>query len=228
MPLDHIPTDALPREKLLARGAAALSDAELLALLLRTGTAGKNVLLMAQEVLGVCGGMAGLLNASADQLKTIKGLGGPAKRAELLAVMELARRAVAQQMQQGACMNQSHLAAQYAQMLLAHLPHECFAVLFLDTQHHLICMETLFTGTLNHASVYPREVARRALHHHAASVLLAHNHPSGCAEPSTADIALTRHLQQALGLLEIAVLDHLIMAQGRTTSMVQSGLMPLA
>ena len=119
MPLDHIPTDALPREKLLARGAAALSDAELLALLLRTGTAGKNVLLMAQEVLGVCGGMAGLLNASADQLKTIKGLGGPAKRAELLAVMELARRAVAQQMQQGACMNQSHLAAQYAQMHLA-------------------------------------------------------------------------------------------------------------
>ena len=226
MPLDHIPTDAQPREKLLARGAAALSDAELLALLLRTGTAGKNVLLMAQEVLGVCGGMAGLLNASADQLKTIKGLGGPAKRAELLAVMELARRAVAQQMQQGACMNQSHLAAQYAQMHLAHLPHECFAVLFLDTQHHLICMETLFTGTLNHASVYPREVARRALHHHAASVILAHNHPSGQAEPSPADVTLTEQLQQALGLLDIAVLDHLIVAQGQVVSMAQRGRMP--
>ena len=225
MPLDHIPTDALPREKLLARGAAALSDAELLALLLRTGTAGKNVLLMAQEVLDVCGGMAGLLNASAGQLKTIKGLGGPAKRAELLAVMELARRAVAQQMQQGACLNQSQLAAQYVQMHLAHLPRECFAVLFLDTQHHLICMETLFTGTLNHASVYPREVAQRALHHHAASVILAHNHPSGQAEPSHADVALTRQLQQALGLLDIAVLDHLIVAQGQVVSMAQRGCM---
>ncbi len=140
--------------------------------------------------------------------------------------MELARRAVAQQMQQGACMNQSHLAAQYAQMHLAHLPHECFAVLFLDTQHHLICMETLFTGTLNHASVYPREVARRALHHHAASVILAHNHPSGQAEPSPADVTLTEQLQQALGLLDIAVLDHLIVAQGQVVSMAQRGRMP--
>ena len=131
-------------------------------------------------------------------------------------------------MQQRPHLNQPELAAQYVQMHMAHLPHESFAVLFLDTQHQLICMETLFTGTLNQTSVYPREIARRALHHHAASVLLAHNHPSGCAEPSTADIALTRHLQQALGLLEIAVLDHLIVAQGRTTSMVQSGLMPLA
>ena len=227
MALTHLPPDAMPREKLLARGAAALSDAELLALLLRTGTAGRTVLIMAQEVLEHCGGIAGLLNASAAQLKSIKGLGGTAKRAELLAVMELARRAINQQMQQRPHLNQPELAAQYVQMHMAHLPHESFAVLFLDTQHQLICMETLFTGTLNQTSVYPREIARRALHHHAASVLLAHNHPSGCAEPSTADIALTRHLQQALGLLEIAVLDHLIVAQGRTTSMAQSGLMPL-
>ena len=228
MALDHLPAQNLPREKLLAHGAASLSDSELLALLLRTGTAGRNVLLMAQDVLDACGGLAGLLSADAAQLKAIKGLGGSAKRAELLAVMELARRAVAQQLQQRADLGNPELAAQYVQMHMAHLPHESFAVLFLDTQHQLICMETLCTGTLNQTSVYPREIARRALHHHAASVLLAHNHPSGCAEPSTADIALTRHLQQALGLLEIAVLDHLIVAQGSTTSLAQRGLMPLA
>lgn len=145
MGLDHLPTHSLPREKLLTRGAASLSDAELLAILLRTGTAGRNVLLMAQEVLDTCGGLAGLLLADAVQLKRIKGLGGSAKRAELLAVMELARRAVAQQLQQGADLTSPELAAQYVQMHLAHKSHECFAVLFLDAQHRLICMETLFT-----------------------------------------------------------------------------------
>ena len=120
------------------------------------------------------------------------------------------------------------LAAHYVQMHLAHKPHECFAVLFLDTQHRLICMETLFTGTLDQASVYPREVAARALLLRAASVVLAHNHPSGNPDPSAADIALTRRLQQALALLDISVLDHLIVAQGHAVSLAQRGLMPLA
>lgn len=226
MPLDHLPIDALPREKLLARGATSLSDAELLAILLRTGTVGKNVLLMAQEVLDTCGGLAGLLSANAAQLKAIKGLGGSAKRAELLAVMELARRAMTQQLQQQPCLDNPALAAQYAQMHLAHMPHECFAVLFLDVRHHLIGMETLFTGTIDQTSVYPREIAIRALHHRAAGVILAHNHPSGHTEPSAADIALTKQLHQALGLLDIAVLDHLVVAQGQTTSLAQRGLMP--
>lgn len=154
-------------------------------------------------------------------------LGGTAKRAELLAVMEPARRAINQQMQQRPHLNQPELAAQYVQMHMAHLPHESFAVLFLDTQHQLICMETLFTGTLNQTSVYPREIAR-APRTTTPPACYWHTTTPGCAEPSTADIALTRHLQQALGLLEIAVLDHLIVAQGRTTSMAQSGLMPLA
>lgn len=226
MALNHLPTDAMPREKLLARGAAALSDAELLALLLRTGTAGRNVLVMAQEVLDHCGGLAGLLHAGADDLKAIKGLGGTAKRAELLAVMELARRAVAEQLQQKQAMNQPQLVCEYVQMHLAHLRHECFAVLFLDSQHRLISMETLFRGTLNQASVYPREVALRALQLHAASVVLTHNHPSGKPEPSAADIALTRQLQQALGLLDITVLDHIIVAQGQAASLAARGLMP--
>ena len=142
--------------------------------------------------------------------------------------MELARRAVAQQLQQRADLGNPELAVHYVQMHLAHKPHECFAVLFLDAQHRLICMETLFTGTLDQASVYPREVAARALSLRAASVVLAHNHPSGNPDPSAADIALTRHLQQALALLDITVLDHLIVAQGQAVSLAQRGLMPSA
>ena len=222
MGLHHLPAQSLPREKLLTRGAASLSDAELLAIVLRTGTAGRNVLLMAQDVLDHCNGLAGLLSADAAQLKPLKGLGGSAKRAEL------ARRAVAQQLQQRADLGNPELAAHYVQMHLAHKPHECFAVLFLDTQHRLICMETLFTGTLDQASVYPREVAARALLLRAASVVLAHNHPSGNPDPSAADIALTQRLQQALALLDIRVLDHLIVAQGHAVSLAQRGLMPLA
>lgn len=226
MGLHHLPAQSLPREKLLTRGATSLSDAELLAIVLRTGTAGRNVLLMAQDILDRCDGLAGLLSADAIQLKAIKGLGGSAKRAELLAVMELARRAVAQQLQQRTALGNPELAANYVQMHLAHKPHECFAVLFLDAQHRLICMETLFTGTLDQASVYPREVAARALLLRAASVVLAHNHPSGNPDPSAADIALTRRLQQALALLDITVLDHLIVTQGQAVSLAQRGLMP--
>ena len=227
MHIRHWPDTERPREKLLAHGASILSDAELLAILLRTGLAGCGVLQLAHTILAQQGGLAGLLNASVRDLASIKGL-GPAKQTEILAVMELARRAVAQQLQQRADLGNPELAAHYVQMHLAHKPHECFAVLFLDTQHRLICMETLFTGTLDQASVYPREVAARALLLRAASVVLAHNHPSGNPDPSAADIALTRRLQQALALLDISVLDHLIVAQGHAVSLAQRGLMPLA
>ena len=228
MAFHDLPHTSRPRERLLQHGAAALGDVELLALLLRTGTAGRNVLVMAQDVLDACQGLAGLLHADARTLGQIKGLGGTAKRAELLAVMELARRAMAQQLQQRTLLNHPALVANHLQLHLGHLPHECFAVLFLDSQHQLIQLETLFRGTLNQTSVYPREVALRALHHHAASVVLAHNHPSGQVQPSSADIALTRQLQQALSLLDIRVLDHIIVARGKSLSMAEQGLMPAA
>ena len=228
MAFHDLPHTSRPRERLLQHGAAALGDVELLALLLRTGTAGRNVLVMAQDVLDACQGLAGLLHADARTLGQIKGLGGTAKRAELLAVMELARRAMAQQLQQRTLLNHPALVANYLQLHLGHLPHECFAVLFLDSQHQLIQLETLFRGTLNQTSVYPREVALRALHHHAASVVLAHSHPSGQVQPSSADIALTRQLQQALSLLDIRVLDHIIVARGKSLSMAEQGLMPAA
>ena len=228
MAFHDLPHTSRPRERLLQHGAAALGDVELLALLLRTGTAGRNVLVMAQDVLDACQGLAGLLHADARTLGQIKGLGGTAKRAELLAVMELARRAMAQQLQQRTLLNHPALVANYLQLHLGHLPHECFAVLFLDSQHQLIQLETLFRGTLNQTSVYPREVALRALHHHAASVVLAHNHPSGQVQPSSADIALTRQLQPALSLLDIRGLDHIIVARGKSLSMAEQGLMPAA
>ena len=224
MPLQDLPTDSLPREKLLARGPAALADAELLALLLRTGTAGRGVLQMAQEVLQTFGGIAGLLHAGADDLKRVKGLGGSAKRAELMAVLELARRALAEQLKERAAFDSAAAVKDYLQLHLAARPHEVFAVLFLDAQHKLIALEELFRGTLTQTSVYPREVALRALHHHAAAVILAHNHPSGGVQPSRADEAITQNLKSALALIDVRVLDHVIVAPGQALSMAEKGL----
>jgi len=224
MPLKDLPADARPREKLLARGAAALSDAELLALLLRTGLAGKGVLQLAQELLDGFGGMAGLLHAGAEDLKRIKGL-GPAKRAELLAVLELARRALAERLRERAALDSPQAVKDYLQLHLAHRKHESFAVLFLDNQHRLLALEELFRGTLAQTSVYPREVVLRALHHHAAAVVLAHNHPSGTVQPSRADEALTQTLQAALALIDVRVLDHVIVAPGLALSMAERGLL---
>lgn len=226
MPLKDLPPDARPREKLLARGPAALSDAELLALLLRTGLAGKGVLQLAQELLDAktgFGGMAGLLHASADDLQRIKGL-GPAKRAELVAVLELARRALAEQLRERAALDTPQAVKDYLQLHLAHKKHESFAVLFLDNQHKLLALEELFRGTLAQTSVYPREVVLRALHHHAAAVVLAHNHPSGTVQPSRADEALTQALKAALALVDVRVLDHVIVAPGLALSMAEKGL----
>ncbi|WP_448251135.1 RadC family protein [Ottowia oryzae] len=223
MTLKDLPPDARPREKLLARGAGALSDAELLALLLRTGTAGRGVLQMAQEVLDSFGGLAGLLHASADDLKRIKGLGGSAKRAELVAVLELARRALAEQLRTQPVFETPGAVKDYVQLQLGQRPHEVFAVLFLDSQHRLIALEELFRGTLSQTSVYPREVALRALHHHAAAVVLTHNHPSGSVQPSRADEVLTQTLKTALGLLDVRVLDHVIVGPGQALSMAEQG-----
>ena len=224
MSLKDLPADARPREKLLARGPGALSDAELLALLLRAGTAGRGVLQMAQEVLQTFGGIAGLLHAGADDLKRVKGLGGSAKRAELMAVLELARRALAEQLKERAAFDSAAAVKDYLQLHLAARPHEVFAVLFLDAQHKLIALEELFRGTLTQTSVYPREVALRALHHHAAAVILAHNHPSGGVQPSRADEAITQNLKSALALIDVRVLDHVIVAPGQALSMAEKGL----
>ena len=225
MTLKDLPPDARPREKLLARGAGALSDAELLALLLRTGTAGRGVLQMAQEVLDSFGGLAGLLHASADDLKRIKGLGGSAKRAELVAVLELARRALAEQLRTQPVFETPGAVKDYVQLQLGQRPHEVFAALFLDSQHRLIALEELFRGTLSQTSVYPREVALRALHHHAAAVVLTHNHPSGSVQPSRADEVLTQTLKTALALLDVRVLDHVIVGPGQALSMAEQGLL---
>ena len=228
MPLKDLPPDAQPREKLLARGPAALADAELLAILLRTGIVGKGVLQLAQELLappaqGGFGGIAGLLNADMAQLSRIKGL-GPAKRAELVAVLELARRALAEQLTERAVFDSPAAVRQYLQLHLAARGHEVFAVLFLDSQHRLIALEEQFRGTLTQTSVYPREVVLRALHHHSAAVILAHNHPSGSVQPSRADEALTQTLKSALALVDVRVLDHVIVAPGASLSMAEQGL----
>lgn len=223
--LKTLPADARPREKLLARGAGALSDPELLALLLRTGTKERGVLQMAQEVLDAFGGIAGLLHTAADDLRQVKGLGGPAKRAELLAVVELARRAMAQQLKEREIFGSPDAVKHYLQLHLAHRPHEVFAVLFLDAQNRLIVLEELFRGTLTQTSVYPREVVRRALQLEAAAVVLAHNHPSGTVQPSRADEALTQTLKSALALVDVRVLDHVVVAPGDALSMAEKGLL---
>lgn len=228
MTFKDLPAESRPREKLLQRGAAALSDAELLAVLLRTGLPGKDVLQLADDLLSRShqgtSGIAGLLQAEPATLRGIKGL-GPAKRAELLAVMELARRALAQTLQSREVFDNPQLVAHYLQLNLAAHPHEVFAVLFLDSQHRLLAFETLFRGTLDQASVYPREVVLRALHWQAAAVVLAHNHPSGQVEPSRADRVLTETLRQALALVSVRVLDHVIVAPGRSLSMAERGLL---
>ncbi len=238
MPLKDLPLDAQPREKLLARGPGALSDAELLAILLRTGIAGKGVLQMAEELLqlknnsnkpnnhvgqGGFGGIAGLLHATADDLKRVKGL-GPAKRSEIVAVLELARRAMAQRLQEREVFAEPQAVKHYLQLHLAAKGHEVFAVLFLDSQNKLLAMEELFRGTLTQTSVYPREVVIRALHHGAAAVVLAHNHPSGSVQPSRADEALTHTLKAALALVDVRVLDHIIVGPGQALSMAEQGL----
>jgi DNA repair protein RadC len=225
MLLKDLPEDSRPREKLLARGVAALGDAELLALLLRTGLPGKNALQLGQELLETFGGVAGLLHTTADDLKRVKGLGGTAKRAEIIAVLELARRALSEQLREKPLFDTPQAVRDYLQLQLGGRPHEIFAVLFLDSQHRLIALEELFRGTLTQTSVYPREVVVRALALHAGSVVLAHNHPSGEARPSRADEALTQTLKAALALVDVRVLDHFVVTSTQAVSMAELGLL---
>jgi DNA repair protein RadC len=202
-----------------------LSDTELLAILLRTGLQGQGVLALAQALLDRFGGLSGLLRADAEALRCVRGLGGPAKRAELLAVMELTRRALHGELQRRPVFDSPGAVREYLRLQLAERPHEIFGVLFLDTQHRLICFEEMFRGTLNQTSVYPREVLKQALALNAAAVILTHNHPSGVAEPSRADEHLTRQLSAALALVDIKVLDHVVVGREGTVSFVERGLL---
>jgi DNA repair protein RadC len=223
--MKDLPADQRPREKLLGRGPAALADAELLALLLRTGTAGTGVLELAQQVIDRCGGFAGLLQPeSRAALAAIKGL-GPAKQAELLAVAEIARRAIEQPLRQRDVFDSPQRVKEFLALQLDGHGQEHFGVMFLDAQHRLLRFDILFSGTLTQTSVYPREVVRLALRHNAAAVVLAHNHPSGVAEPSRADEYLTQSLASALKLVDVRVLDHIVVGRGQTVSLAERGLL---
>jgi len=224
MVLKDLPPDARPREKLLARGPASLADAELIALLLRTGLKGTSVLQLAQQLLTEFGGLTGLLQAEPDDLKRIKGL-GPAKRAEMSAVLELARRSLAQELMQRPVFDSPTRVKEYLRLQIGSRPYEVFVVLFLDAQNRLIRVEEMFRGTLTQTSVYPREVLKRALELSAAAVLLAHNHPSGAAEPSRADEFLTQTLNKALAMIDVRVLDHLVVGQAEVVSFAERGLL---
>lgn len=221
----QLPADMRPREKLLRLGAKALSDTELLALFLRTGVAGKNVFELSEELLQRFRGFAGLIHASASEFAHIKGLGGDAKRAQLAAVLEMAHRALKQELHEGAVMNSPQVVKQFLQLELAPLKHEVFAVLFLDSQNRLLSYQPMFRGSLSQTMVYPREIAKTALALGADGVVLAHNHPSGHVQPSQADLSLTRNLQQALSLVDVRVRDHVIVAQGSFLSMAEEGLL---
>ena len=224
MVLKDIPADARPREKLLASGATSLADAELIALLLRTGLKGTSVLQLAQQMLDHFGGMRGLLHAQADDLKAIKGL-GPAKRAEIAAVIEIARRALVQELEARPVFDVPAKVKNYLKLQLGGRGFEVFAVMFLDAQSRLLKLEEMFRGTLTQTSVYPREVVKRALDLHAAAVILAHNHPSGAAEPSRADEYITQTLTSALKLVDVRVLDHFVVGENEVISFAERGLM---
>ncbi|MCU7812867.1 MAG: DNA repair protein RadC, partial [Candidatus Thiodiazotropha sp. (ex Notomyrtea botanica)] len=209
MPITDWPIEERPREKLLQRGAASLSDAELLAIFLRTGVAGQTAVDLARSLLNQFGGLRQLL--AADQQRFCQGRGlGLAKFAQLQAVLEMSRRYLQEQLIQTDTLSSPQETRRYLQAKLRHYPHEVFSCLFLDNRHRVICFEELFRGTIDGASVHPREVVKRSLEHNAAALILAHNHPSGVAEPSQADRQITAHLKQALALVDIRVLDHIV------------------
>ena len=211
MSINDWPADERPRERLLAQGAAALSDAELLAIFLRVGMKGKSAVDLARDLIQRFGSLTRLFAANQDEFSAIPGM-GPAKYAQLQAVLEMARRALSEQMQQNDAFLTPGAVRDYLRLHLAGLAHEVFFALWLDAQNRLIAGEELFRGTLTQTSVYPREVVKKALWHNAAAVVFAHNHPSGVSEPSFADESLTRELRQALALVDVRVLDHFIVA----------------
>lgn len=222
MAITDWPLAERPREKLLEQGAEALSDAELLAIFLRTGIAGTDAVSLARQLLQHFGGLKPLLAASQTEFCQARGL-GEAKYVQLQAVLELSRRFLQQRLQRETVFSEPELVRKYLSHLLSHEQREVFMVLYLDNQHRMICAEPLFQGTIDASPVYPRIVVQRALKHNAAAVILAHNHPSGVAEPSRADRAITERLTQAMALVDIRVLDHFVVGDAEVVSFAERG-----
>lgn len=216
------PARERPREKLIADGVQSLSNAELLAVFLRTGVRGKSAVQLARDTVEHFGSLKNLFGASLASFSAVHGMGS-AKFAQLQAVLELARRAMVEELQAGQVFNSPNAVKDYLRLCLGQLTHEAFHVLFLDVKNRLICSQQMFRGTLTHTSVYPREVVKQALLHNAASIMLAHNHPSGSPDPSEADLLLTRTLAQALSLVDIRVLDHFVVAGRQVHSFAEHG-----
>lgn len=223
MPIKHWPKQERPREKLLARGPDSLSDAELLAILLRTGARGRTAVDLARDLLNEFRGLRALVEADAGIVCKFKGL-GQTKYVAIRAAIELARRYLEAGLQKQDVLTNPKSTRDYLTSQLRAYPHEVFACLFLDNRHHILSFDKMFNGTIDGASVYPREVVKRALSHNAAAVIFAHNHPSGIAEPSNADISLTRRLKTALELVDIRVLDHFIIGNQQAVSFAERGL----
>jgi DNA repair protein RadC len=223
MAISDWPLAERPRERLLAQGAAVLSDAELLAVFLRTGIRGKSAVELARELLAESNGLGGLF-ACTEKLQDIKGL-GPAKAAQLAAVMEVARRGLKEDLRSGSALTSPGAVRDYLRLAIAEREHEVFVCLWLDARHRVISCDELFRGTLTQTSVYPREIVKAGLKANAAAVIFAHNHPSGAAQPSQADELLTRNLKEALALVEIKVLDHFIVAGHQALSFAERGLL---
>jgi DNA repair protein RadC len=225
MTIHDWPADERPREKLLQRGASALSDAELLAIFLRTGVRGKTAVDLGRELILKHRGLRPLLSLSATQCCNVKGI-GQAKYAQLQAALELGRRYLRETLEERPSLTDTHSSKHYLCAQLRDLPHEVFACLYLDNRHKVIGFEPLFRGTIDGASVHPREVVKRCLEKNAAAVIVAHNHPSGCCEPSRADIQITRRLTESLSLVDIRLLDHIIVADGEPYSFAEKGVLP--
>jgi len=224
MAITDWPMDERPREKLLQRGVTSLSDAELLAIFLRTGIRGKTAVDLARDLLIEFGSLRALLNAEQKHFCQAKGL-GTAKYAQLQAVLEMGRRHIQETLTRGTGLSSPDHTRQFLIAQLRDLPYEVFGCLFLDSRHRIIRFDELFRGTIDGASVYPREVVRQTLEHNAAAVIFAHNHPSGIAEPSEADRQLTQRLKQALSLIDVRVLDHFIVGDGLATSFAEQGIL---
>ncbi|WP_248804017.1 RadC family protein [Pseudomonas sp. MWU13-2100] len=218
------PAAERPREKLLEQGAASLSDAELLAIFLRTGVSGKSAVDLARHLLSRFGSLRNLLESDQQTFGRQLGL-GPAKFAQLQAVLEMARRHLAERLRRDSVLESPRAVRDYLKAMLRHEPHEVFACLFLDSKHRVLAFEPLFHGSIDNASVYPRQVVKRALAHNAAALILCHNHPSGVAEPSQADHVLTKRLKTALEFVDVRVLDHFIVGEGEPLSMMERGWM---
>lgn len=224
MQMNLWPAGDRPRERLFRQGATVLSDSELLALILRTGVAGRTAVEIAQDLIARFGGVNGVLGAPAAEVAAIHGL-GPAKAAELAAVVELVRRSLVEQAASGDVLTSPQAVRDYLRLTLRTRPYEVFVGIFLDSQNRLLAAEEMFRGTLAQTSVYPREVVKTALARNAAGVIFAHNHPSGVAEPSRADELLTQALKQALSLVDIRTLDHFVVAGGQLVSFAERGLL---